>query len=64
MIVDTHTHLYLPEFESPEDAVLRAFNAGVGHLVFPNVDLTTIGPMMDLHGRFPDSTYGSQRRLS
>lgn len=56
MIVDTHTHLYLPEFESPEDAVLRAFNAGVGHLVFPNVDLTTIGPMMDLHGRFPDST--------
>ena len=38
--VDTHTHLYLPEFagEHP-DAVERAIGAGVDRMIFPNVDL-------------------------
>lgn len=56
MITDTHTHLYLPEFEAPEIAVARAIEAGVGRMVFPNVDLTTIEPMKCLHARFPDET--------
>lgn len=57
-IIDTHTHLYLPEFDpSPDDAVRRAIEAGVTHMVFPNVDLTTVGPMRELHSRFPDRTY-------
>ena len=41
MILDTHTHLYLPEFEQPAEVVERALAAGVGHLVFPNVDLNS-----------------------
>ena len=56
MIIDTHTHLYLPEFESPAAAVRRAVAAGVGHMIFPNVDLTTIEPMLALHDEFPEST--------
>ena len=57
MLIDTHTHLYLEEFQpSPEDAVQRAFDAGVGHLVFPNVDLSTIEPMLVLHEKFPIQT--------
>lgn len=56
MIVDTHTHLYLPEFDVPEAAVKRALDAGVGHMVFPNVDLTTVEPMLALHERFPSVT--------
>lgn len=56
MIVDTHTHLYLPEFESPSAAVERAIGAGVGHMVFPNVDLSTIEPMLALHKLYPDNT--------
>lgn len=56
MIIDTHTHLYLPEFESPEAAVERAVDAGVGHMVFPNVDVGTIAPMLALHERFPVNT--------
>lgn len=56
MIVDTHTHLYLPEFESPSAAVERAIDAGVGHMVFPNVDLSTIEPMLALHKLYPDNT--------
>lgn len=56
MIVDTHTHLYLPEFESPLAAVERAIGAGVGHMVFPNVDLSTIEPMLALHKLYPGNT--------
>lgn len=58
MIVDTHTHLYLDEFQpSPEDAVLRAVDAGVGKMIFPNVDLTTIEPMKRLQAAFPSHIF-------
>lgn len=56
MTVDTHTHLYLPDFEDPHGAVSRALAAGVGHLIFPNVDLGTIAPMKELHSAFSGST--------
>lgn len=56
MIVDTHTHLYLPEFDNPAEAVRRAVDAGVGHMILPNVDLTTVGPMTELHRQFPENT--------
>lgn len=57
MAIDTHTHLYLPEFlPSPADAVTRAIDAGVTHMVFPNVDLSTIEPMKRLHEQFATQT--------
>ena len=55
-MIDTHTHLYLPEFETDDHgaaAVRRALDIGVEHMVFPNVDLTTIEPMEALAARFP-----------
>lgn len=56
-MIDTHTHLYLPEFDDDRDAVMqRAFDAGVEHLVLPNVDLTTVEPLRDLHAAYPDRT--------
>ena len=58
MIFDTHTHLYLPEFEDGgEAAVKRAFEAGVERLMFPNVDLTTIAPMRELQARHPQQIF-------
>lgn len=57
-MIDTHTHLYLEEFQpSPEDAVQRAIAAGVEQLIFPNVDLSTIQPMKSLHAKFPKNTF-------
>ncbi|MCM1484433.1 MAG: TatD family hydrolase [Muribaculaceae bacterium] len=57
MLVDTHTHLYLEEFEGRgADAVRRALDVGVGHMVFPNVDLSTVKPMQLLHEEFPSVT--------
>lgn len=58
MIVDTHTHLYLSEFDEDakgKDAVNRAIEAGVGKMIFPNVDLNTIAPMKALASQFPDN---------
>lgn len=58
MLTDTHSHLYLDDF-APEktETVSRALEAGVGKLIFPNVDLTTIAQMRELHAAFPDCTY-------
>ncbi len=56
-LVDTHTHLYLDEFEpTPGDAVRRAIDAGVIHMIFPNVGLDSIERMARLHSEFPDVT--------
>ncbi|MDE6066281.1 MAG: TatD family hydrolase [Duncaniella sp.] len=54
---DTHTHLYLPEFDCDRrDVMDRAVNAGVGRMLFPNVDLGTIAPMKSLRSEYPDIT--------
>lgn len=59
MYIDTHTHLYLPEFNDGDgkgcDVVDRAIKAGVTHMIFPNVDLTTIEPMEQLADQYPDN---------
>lgn len=56
-MIDTHTHLYLPEFDNDRDATMqRAIEAGVAMMIFPNVDLSTIEPMKALHRAYPEST--------
>lgn len=55
--IDTHTHIYGPEFDlDREEAVKRALEAGVGMLLLPNVDVSTIQPMLATHEQFPDCT--------
>lgn len=58
MIIDTHTHLYAEEFakDGAAEAVDRALEAGVGHMILPNIDLASISPMMSLHSSRPDVT--------
>ncbi len=52
--IDTHTHLYLKEFDKDRDQVVQqALDAGVDRMLLPNVDEQTIQPMMDLHKRYP-----------
>lgn len=57
-MIDTHTHLYLTEFGTPDEqhaTVNRAIEAGVEKMIFPNVDLSTIGPMRTLAAGYPDN---------
>ena len=56
-MIDTHTHLYLEEFDEDRDEVMqRAAEQHVDHLIFPNVDLSTIAPMKALHEKYPHCT--------
>lgn len=58
MIIDTHTHPYLPNFDSDREEIMsRAAEAGVSHIILPNVDLSTIAPMRSLHSLYPSTTF-------
>ena len=56
-LIDTHTHVYDHQFSLDRDAAMqRALEAGVGMMLLPNVDATTISPMLELHEQYPDCT--------
>lgn len=56
-LIDTHTHIYDPAFDlDREAAVQRALEAGVGMMLMPNVDVSTLQPMLETHELFPDCT--------
>ena len=57
-MIDTHTHIYLEEFDEDRDeAVKRAIDAGISHLILPNVDFDTFSAMHSLHEDYPEHTY-------
>ena len=44
MYIDTHTHIYLEDFDDDRDVMMaRAFSNGVGKILLPNIDSSTIG---------------------
>lgn len=49
MLIDTHAHLYLPDFQEDREAMTqRAEEAGVGMVVLPNIDEGSIPQVRDL----------------
>ena len=55
---DTHTHLYLPEFDNDRNAMIhRAFEAGVTEIYLPNVDSETISSLHALVDAFPQNCF-------
>ncbi|MEG1564495.1 MAG: TatD family hydrolase [Bacteroides sp.] len=49
MLVDSHSHLFLEEFSNDLPQVIqRARKAGVSHIFMPNIDSTTIEPMLSV----------------
>ena len=56
-LVDTHTHVYDYQFSlDRNEAMQRALEAGVKMMLLPNVDASTIAPMLELHEQCPDCT--------
>ncbi len=56
-MIDSHSHIYLEEFDNDrKEAMARAMNAGIRHLVLPNVDTETIERMLSLHAEYPHYT--------
>jgi TatD DNase family protein len=54
MIVDTHTHLYLPEFDEDREAMMnRAKSAGIERFYLPGINSEVIPAMMAMETAFP-----------
>ena len=57
LLIDTHTHIYDSAFDLDRaEAVQRALDAGVGMMLMPNVDASTIKPMLELYEQYPVCT--------
>lgn len=53
---DTHTHLYLNDFDSDrEEVIQRALDAGVKKLLLPNIDTSTIENLLALANKYKTS---------
>lgn len=53
-LIDTHTHLYLPEFDNDRDEVVKsALNGGVIKLLMPNIDIHSVDMMLSAVDRYP-----------
>ena len=56
-LIDTHTHIYDHQFSlDRKETIERALAAGVSMMLLPNVDASTIAPMLQLHEQFPECT--------
>ena len=57
LFVDTHTHIYDHDFDADRaEVVQRALDNGVGVMLLPNVDASTMAPLMETHEQFPECT--------
>ena len=58
MLIDTHSHLFVEEFTEDLPQVMeRARQAGVSRIYMPNIDSTTIEPMLSVCADYPDFCY-------
>lgn len=56
--IDTHSHIYEPEFDEDRAMVVeRAREAGLDKVFLPNINSRTIQPMLDLCASYPGYLY-------
>ena len=57
-LADTHTHLYLQEFDHDRDEVIqRATSSGVVKLLMPNIDIHSTSAMLDIAHKYKNTCY-------
>lgn len=53
-MIDTHSHIYSKEFDTDRtEAIQRAKDAGITHIILPNVDTETLPDMLTLQAQYP-----------
>ena len=58
ILIDTHTHLYLEEFdEDRQQVVENAIDNNIRYMMLPNIDSSYIKPMMELSDMFPENCF-------
>jgi TatD DNase family protein len=57
-LIDTHTHLYLPEFDRDRDEMVKnAVSCGVEKLLLPNIDIHSVKSMLSAVERYKGICY-------
>jgi TatD DNase family protein len=57
-LIDTHTHLYLPEFDDDRDEMVgRALGSGITRMLLPNIDNRSVEPMLLAVDKYPGICY-------
>jgi len=57
-LIDTHTHIYLPEFDADRDeAVNNAVSNGIVKMLMPNIDTESVGRMLSVENRYRGICY-------
>ncbi|WP_128543628.1 TatD family hydrolase [Larkinella soli] len=54
MLIDTHAHIYDPQFEDRETMLRQAAGEGIGQIWMPNCARETVEGMMELASAYPD----------
>jgi TatD DNase family protein len=58
MLIDTHSHLFLPEFDQDrKESMERAIAAGVEKIILPNVDASTLDALRQMTKDYPEHCY-------
>lgn len=57
-LIDTHTHLFSEKFsEDRTEVVNKAIGEGVKKMFLPNINVSTIQPMMELVSEYPENCF-------
>ena len=57
-IIDSHTHIYLDEFDPDRTQVIQnAMDAGILALLLPNIDVSTLQPLFQLCDLYPEYAF-------
>ena len=57
-LIDTHTHLYLPEFDADRNEVVnRAVSSGILKMLMPNIDIHSVDQMLSADRGYPGICY-------
>ena len=58
MFIDSHTHLYLPEFsDNIENTISSCIDLNIQKLLLPNIDSASIDSLLSLSNKFPKICY-------
>ena len=53
-MIETHAHIYLPQFNEDLDEVIeRAKESGIQKIFMPNIDSSSVDDMLELENRYP-----------
>ena len=64
-IIDTHTHLYLNQFDDDfDEMILRSFQCGIKKFVFPSISSKYNQKMITTLKRYPKRTFFDGRLAS